>query len=727
MKCSFKRFILASLSIFSILKTHAATTLVFQETMAATNGVIDPWTGGNCDNDWSITGDALAQGTNWNYGTGNPCGLLFRQGTTNLSDNMMTTAQSIAVAGTAAYVEFYLKIVGATTNTAWAFQIDTGAGFSTRLNETGITNHSWQLFHYDLQTSELVSNLNLRFQFAGLPSSNRISLDRISIFVEAATNPPATGGFSGSLLLGRPTANSITVSAMSNSNLLGYFEYGTQSGVYSTQTDATNLPAGQPVSVDFNSLQANTRYYYRLRFKNIADTNFLADTEHTCQTQRARGSTFTFDIEADPHYNDSPGTVPSIWQQTLANVLTDQADFLIDLGDTFMCEKYAPTNPYTMTQPGIDEAYVAVRDQFFSVSGHSVPLFLVNGNHDPELGWWLSNSQPFENSPIWGAEAREYYYPCPIPGGFYSGATVPDFYQQQPRDGYYAFEWGDALFVMLDPFWYSNQGITKSKDPWAWTLGANQYFWLKSTLEGSSAKFKFIFAHHLIGGSFDSTARGGIEFSPYFEWGGLNTNGTSGFATHRPGWPMPIRDLLLTNKAQVFFHGHDHLFVKQDYYTSGVSNGPPDFIYQEVPQPSHYPYDSVISATDPNYNYTNGVLLGSSGHMRVTVSPTNALVEYVRSYRPTDTGKTNRLVAYSYSIPAPTNPVITLSGFGLVGGSVQLSISCSAPANCTIQASTDLIVWTNVFSTNVTVSPSTWVDTENSHYPRRFYRATLKQ
>ena len=113
--------------------------------------------------------------------------------------------------------------------------------------------------------------------------------------------------------------------------------------------------------------------------------------------------------------------------------------------------------------------------------------------------------------------------------------------------------------------------------------------------------------------------------------------------------------------------------------------------------------------------------------MRVTVSPTNALVEYVRSYRPTDTGKTNRLVAYSYSIPAPTNPVITLSGFGLVGGSVQLSISCSAPANCTIQASTDLIVWTNVFSTNVTVSPSTWVDTENSHYPRRFYRATLKQ
>ena len=122
MKFCFKRFIIGSLSMLSVLTTHAAATLVLQETMAATNGVIDPWTGGNCEHDWFIIGDALAQGTNWNYGTGNPCGLLFRQGTTNLSDNMMTTAQSIAVTGTAAYVEFYLKTVGATTNTAHGFR-----------------------------------------------------------------------------------------------------------------------------------------------------------------------------------------------------------------------------------------------------------------------------------------------------------------------------------------------------------------------------------------------------------------------------------------------------------------------------------------------------------------------------------------------------------------------------------------------------------------------------
>ena len=113
--------------------------------------------------------------------------------------------------------------------------------------------------------------------------------------------------------------------------------------------------------------------------------------------------------------------------------------------------------------------------------------------------------------------------------------------------------------------------------------------------------------------------------------------------------------------------------------------------------------------------------------MRVTVSPTNALVEYVRSYRSTDLGKTNRLIAYSYSIPAPTNPVISLNGFGLVGGAVQFSISCSASTNCSIQASPDLITWTNLFFTNVTTAPIFWLDTEYRNFPRRFYRATLKQ
>jgi hypothetical protein len=49
----------------------------------------------------------------------------------------------------------------------------------------------------------------------------------------------------------------------------------------------------------------------------------------------------------------------------------------------------------------------------------------------------------------------------------------------------------------------------------------------------------------------------------------------------------------------------------------------------------------------------SGIVYGSSGHLRVTVLPTNALVEYMRSYRPADEGPgaTNRMVSCSYIIP----------------------------------------------------------------------------
>ena len=49
-------------------------------------------------------------------------------------------------------------------------------------------------------------------------------------------------------------------------------------------------------------------------------------------------------------------------------------------------------------------------------------------------------------------------------------------------EDYYAWEWGDALFVVLDPYRYELVDRKASGDFWDWTIGSTQYEWLASTL-----------------------------------------------------------------------------------------------------------------------------------------------------------------------------------------------------------------------------------------------------
>jgi hypothetical protein len=160
-----------------------------------------------------------------------------------------------------------------------------------------------------------------------------------------------------------------------------------------------------------------------------------------------------------------------------------------------------------------------------------------------------------------------------------------------------------------------------------------QYQWLKTTLEASNTKWKFVFIHQLIGGA-DKNGRGGIEVANYYEWGGKNADGSYGFIEQRPGWGVPIHQLLIDNSVTAVFHGHDHLFVKQEL--DGI-------IYQEVPQPAASGSGGTNSAAE--YGYLSGDILGGSGHMRVSVSSIGVTVDFIRSV----IGKSDEL-AFSYTI-----------------------------------------------------------------------------
>jgi len=136
-----------------------------------------------CDNPWTVGYNGtnpFAQVTNSNYG-GNPCVLQFSRGTANLADSTITTANGINATGNAGYIEFYIKTANLITNTGWAMQLNAGSGFVTRTNDLTGSVHNWQLYHYNLQSAELVSNLLLRFEFAGGGNTNKIYLDQISV------------------------------------------------------------------------------------------------------------------------------------------------------------------------------------------------------------------------------------------------------------------------------------------------------------------------------------------------------------------------------------------------------------------------------------------------------------------------------------------------------------------------------------------------------------------
>lgn len=430
-------------------------------------------------------------------------------------------------------------------------------------------------------------------------------------------------------ILGRPTDNSITLSVLFDKKVDLYIEYGLLPGVYDYTSVAITNTANTPDEVDLQSLTPDTKYYYRTRYRLASAGSFLAGNEHTFRTQRAKGSTFSFTVESDEHLYDKKG-VKSLYQVCLANQAKDNPDFMFSLGDIFGDDH----NPYDITSSQMDMLHKTYRPFLGSIC-HSVPLFICIGNHEGEFNYYLSQNPP-ENIAVYGTLWRKFYYPNPYPDGFYTGNTDIEPYGMGNPENYYSWTWGDALFMVLDAYRYQCDTSAKPKN-WEWTLGLPQYIWLKNTLENSTAKYKFVFAHHIRG-----QGRGGITNAKLFEWGGYEQNGTTySFPENRPGWAKPIHQLFLDNGVNVFFQGHDHVFAHE------VLDG---IIYQALPMPSDSTYEIGMLANADAYVSDT---MDGSGHLKVTVSPDCVKVDFVRAYLPADTLDGlhhNREVAFSYSI-----------------------------------------------------------------------------
>jgi len=476
--------------------------------------------------------------------------------------------------------------------------------------------------------------------------------------------------------LARPTDRSVTVVVTSHEDLDLSVEYGTTPGEYSVTTPTGPGKSGDTTHLVLSSLKPNTRYYYRVRYQ-IPDTPWVESTpEYTFHTQRPAGEPFCFTIQADSHL-DEP-TDANVYLESLKHAANAKPDFHIDLGDTFMTDKYG--RDYRQA-----EAQYYAQRYYFGRLCHSAPLFLTLGNHDGEAGWSFAPQN--DNISVWSHGMRTSLFPNPTPDSFYTGnseilvfsarserptgadhvagAVAPRRLAAQPPysgnsiempglgylQNYYAWSWGDAHFIVLDPFWSTSTRGRSVDEGWRWTLGREQYDWLRNTLEMSDAAFKFVFIHNLVGGN-DEAARGGAEAAAFFEWGGENFDGTYTFNDRRPGFVKPIHNLLVDNGVSVVFHGHDHFFARQE--RDGV-------VYQLVPQPGHASKqrrNAKPGGQDANkisgnahrmaaeYGYRTGNFLSGSGCLRIAVSPSEATVDYLLS----DGNASDTTVAYSYTL-----------------------------------------------------------------------------
>ncbi len=425
-------------------------------------------------------------------------------------------------------------------------------------------------------------------------------------------------------VLGRPTHNSITMSILFDTTAQVYWEYGTVSGNYTTTTPTYSAVVDSSLIVDFTGLLTNTKYYYRTRYRVSGSTTaYLTGTERSFHTPRPFGNTFSFAIEADPHLDTNSN--PTAYSLTLQNILSANPDFLFDMGDNFMSEKLP-----VKTQANITARHLLLRS-YYAATCHSVPLYLVIGNHEGELGWLIDGTST--SLPVLTTNTRKLYYPNPLPNSFYTGDTIAEPFVGL-RQNYYSFEWGNCLFVVLDPYWY-----TITKPDWGWTLGAAQYNWFKKTITTSQAKFKFVLCHQLVGGS-GTDGRGGAEYVDYFEMGGKNADSTWGFTTNRPNWNDPIHTIMKNTNTDIYFHGHDHFFGKQD--KDGI-------VYQEIPQPSNR---NITNTSAAQYGYVNGVILPGRGYLLITITDSTAKIDYIKTLLPNEitSGHNNGEIGYTYTI-----------------------------------------------------------------------------
>jgi len=456
------------------------------------------------------------------------------------------------------------------------------------------------------------------------------------------TSAPNTPRMSVPIIAGKVADTTATVNLTMDASVEGGIVVREDGGAYPAEPTAwTSYAAGEVIEEDLTGLAADTLHQAKLLYRMPGGAVSMSSSECSFRTQRAALSTFKFGIVADHHAHGSKRNgytdrieLISITHQ---NMIDAGLDFFFDLGDSIHCENISWGS--ARTQHEAERRHREYRDLIGSL-GMACPLFFVQGNHEGEQKWRTEHGDP---TPDLALAARQKYIVNPNWSADFwqAGASVlpvGDFFKRT-SESVYAWEWGDALFVVLDPYWrtgtkpHSNGTADDTsayeEDGWNWTLGLGQYNLLYSILAASSKTWKFVFVHQLVGGrqvegSITPYGRGGIQYVPYFEWGGKNLDDSEGFTAERVGWTYgSIHDMLVAAGVTAVFKGHDHFYAYEEL--DGL-------VYVTCPMPRDDTYGWGFK-TQGGYTDEGSTYVQNSGHVEVTVTGTTSVkIDYIRAY-----------------------------------------------------------------------------------------------
>jgi len=360
------------------------------------------------------------------------------------------------------------------------------------------------------------------------------------------------------------------------------------------------------LEIKLSGLIPSTKYYYRVLLRFEGEPYASPRTAHSFQTRRDVGGPFSFAIWADLHRNISPDRPQKYWNKwnALAEKLGNEpVDFIIDVGDTWtLCGGQG-----TLLTKGLPGLYSTVmRPAQNGYSGYrgvsdvcaARPYYLARGNHEG-----ISNYDKAQTRDTLRT-LMKLFVPNPNGTTYPQGGSTDIDYDQ----GYFAFEWGDALFVVMDVIKYKDKPSV-NPSPARFHIGEAQLLWLTAVLQGSSKRWKFLFMHHLFGGG-STYGRGGATFAFDYE-------------------QSQIQSLAEQYGAHVF-HAHDHVLAKGWangvlYYCCGCAWGL-QFDYIAKNYAALYPdgYTSTSCNSDPSACENNGYVV-------VEVSSTQVKIQY-KSY-----------------------------------------------------------------------------------------------